>query len=57
MESELSTPPLGSKLWQPISGSMAVTVGGHAVLRNAGVSYDDTFFPPTIRFELPAAEK
>src|SRR5262245_18449151 len=40
-----------------MSGSIATTDAGQAVARNAGASYDETFLPPTMTFELPAEEK
>src|SRR4051812_14565680 len=57
MASPLSDPPVVSKLWQPTSGSTAATEAGHGTFRNAGVSYEPTFAPPTITLLLPAAEK
>src|SRR4051812_28680423 len=55
--SALSTPAPGSKSWHARRGSRASTDAGHEAARKAGASYDETFFPPTITFSLPAAEK
>src|SRR6476469_3645550 len=38
-------------------GSSLSTDAGHEAARNDGVSYDDTFLPPTMTFAVPAEEK